>query len=149
MTRRRWNGSHSRKVLESAINRKSAILVGALLSASAGPLPSIETSIIEGLEELGYVDGKTIVFEHRFVEGRPEKLPVLAAALVQQKVDVIIGLGGDIATAAKKVTRTVPIVVGTSDDPVRASLISSLARPGGNITGVTFVMDELAGNNRG
>ena len=174
MTRRRWNGSHSRKVLESAINHKSAILVGALLfalcstvqaqpqgkspahvgwiwygSASAGPLPSIETSIIEGLEELGYVDGKTIVFEHRFAEGRPEKLPVLAAALVQQKVDVIIGLGGDIATAAKKATRTVPIVVGTSDDPVRASLISSLARPGGNITGVTFVMDELAGNNRG
>src|SRR5207253_9751594 len=54
-------------------------------------------------------------------------------------------LGGDIAAAAKKATRTVPIVVGTSDDPVRASIISSLARPGGNITGVTFVMDELAG----
>ncbi len=114
-------------------------------SATAGPLPSIETAIIDGLQELGYVDGKTIVFEHRFAEGRPEKLPVLAAALVEQKVDVIIGLGGDIAAAAKKATRTVPIVVGTSDDPVRASIISSLARPGGNITGVTFVMDELAG----
>jgi hypothetical protein len=66
-------------------------------SAQAGPLPSIETSIIDGLQELGYVDGKTIVFEHRFAEGHPEKLPVLAATLVQQKVDVIIGLGGDIA----------------------------------------------------
>jgi len=170
MSKRRWIGSHSRKVLKSAINRKSAILVGALLSAlcstvqaqpqgkspprvgwlwygsaQAGPLPSIETSIIDGLQELGYVDGKTIVFEHRFAEGRPEKLPEIVAALVRQKVDIIIGLGGDIAAAAKKATRTVPIVVGTSDDPVRASIISSLARPGGNITGVTFVMDELAG----
>ena len=127
MTRRRWIGSHSRKVVKSAINRKSAILVGALLfalcstvqaqpqgkspphvgwiwygSAPAGPLPSIETSIIDGLQELGYVDGKTIVFEHRFAEGRPEKLPVLAAALVQQKVDVIIGLGGDIARRRRR-----------------------------------------------
>ena len=114
-------------------------------SAPAGPLPSIETAIVDGLQELGYVNGKTIVFENRFADGHREKLPELAAALAQQKVDVIIGLGGDIATAAKKATRTVPIVVGTSDDPVRASIISSLARPGGNVTGVTFVMDELAG----
>jgi putative ABC transport system substrate-binding protein len=170
MSKRRWIGSHSRKVVKSAINRKTAILVGAFLaalcstveaqpqgksparvgwiwygSATAGPLPSIETAIIDGLQELGYVDGKTIVFEHRFAEGRPENLSVLAAALVQQKVDVIIGLGGDIAMVAKKATSTIPIVVGTSDDPVRASIISSLARPGGNVTGVTFVMDELAG----
>ncbi|HEU4770683.1 MAG TPA: ABC transporter substrate-binding protein [Candidatus Udaeobacter sp.] len=114
-------------------------------AATAGPLPSIETAIIEGLRGLGYVDGKTILFEHRFADGHPEKLPELAAALARQKVDVIIGLGGDIAAAAKKATQTIPIVVGTSDDPVRASLISSLARPGGNVTGVTFVMDELAG----
>jgi putative ABC transport system substrate-binding protein len=114
-------------------------------SAPAGPLPSIETAIVDGLRELGYVDGNKIVFEHRFADGRPEKLPELAAALVQQKVDVIIGIGGDIAAAAKNATRTVPIVVGTSDDPVRAAIISSLARPGGNVTGVTFVMDELAG----
>jgi putative tryptophan/tyrosine transport system substrate-binding protein len=114
-------------------------------SATAGPLPSIETAIIDGLQELGYVEGKTMVFENRFADGRPEKLPELAADLVRQKVDVIIGLGGDIAVAAKKATRTVPIVVGTSDDPVRAAIVSSLARPGGNVTGVTFVMDELAG----
>jgi putative ABC transport system substrate-binding protein len=145
MSRRLWIGSHSRRLLKSAINRKSAILVGALLAAlcsrveaqpqgksparvgwlwygaaTAGPLPSIETAIIDGLQELGYVEGKTLVFEHRFADGRPEKLPELAAALVQQKVDVIIGLGGDIAAAAKKATQSVPIVVGTSDDPVRA-----------------------------
>jgi ABC-type uncharacterized transport system substrate-binding protein len=114
-------------------------------SAPAGPLPSIETTIMDGLRELGYVEGKTIVFEHRFADGRPERLPELAADLVRQKIDLLIGLGGDIAAAAKKATGKIPIVVGTSDDPVRASLISSLARPGGNITGVTFVMDELAG----
>jgi putative tryptophan/tyrosine transport system substrate-binding protein len=114
-------------------------------SAPAGPLPSLETAIVDGLQELSYVDGKTIMFEHRFAEGRPERLPELAAALVREKVDVIIVLGGDIAAASKRATRTVPIVMGTSDDPVRASIISSLARPGGNITGVTFVMDELAG----
>lgn len=114
-------------------------------SVPAGALPSIETAIVDGLRELGYVEGKTIVFEHRFADGHPEKLPELAADLVRQKVDVMIGIGGDIAAAAKKATEKIPIVVGTSDDPVRASIISSLARPGGNITGVTFVMDELAG----
>jgi putative ABC transport system substrate-binding protein len=114
-------------------------------SAPAGALPSIEMAIVDGLQELGYVEGKTLVFEHRFADGRPEKLPELATGLVRQRVDVIIAIGGDTAMVAKKATGTIPIVVGTSDDPVRASIISSLAHPGGNITGVTFVMDELAG----
>src|SRR5512132_3888415 len=110
-------------------------------SVPAGALPSIETAIVDGLRELGYVEGKTIVFEHRFADGHPEKFSALAADLVRQRVDVIIGIGGDIAAALKKATGKIPIVVGTSDDPVRASIISSLAHPGGNITGVTFVMD--------
>jgi putative ABC transport system substrate-binding protein len=114
-------------------------------SAPGGALPSLETAIVDGLRELGYVEGKTIVFEYRFADGHPERLPELAADLARQKIDVMIGLGGDVAAAAKKATAKVPIVVGTSDDPVRASIISSFARPGGNITGVTFVMDELAG----
>jgi putative tryptophan/tyrosine transport system substrate-binding protein len=114
-------------------------------SAPAGTLPSIEMAIVDGLRELGYAEGKTLVFEHRFADGRPEKLPELAADLVRQKVDVMIAIGGDTAIVAKKATETIPIVVGISDDPVRASIISSLARPGGNITGVTFLMDELAG----
>jgi putative ABC transport system substrate-binding protein len=93
-------------------------------------LPSLETSVVDGLQELGYVEGKTLVFEHRFAGGRPERLSELAADLARQKVDDIVGLGGDIATAAKKATRTIPTVVGTSDDPVRASIVASLARPG-------------------
>jgi putative tryptophan/tyrosine transport system substrate-binding protein len=114
-------------------------------SAPTGALPSLETAIVDGLRELGYVEGKTLVFEHRFADGHPERFQHIAADLVRQKIDVMIGLGGDIAAALKKATSKIPIVVGTSDDAVRASLISSLARPGGNITGVTFVMDELAG----
>jgi len=114
-------------------------------SARAGALPSIETAIVDGLRELGYVEGKTLVFERRFADGHSERLLELAADLARQKIDLMIGIGGDIAAAAKKATAKIPIVVGTSDDPVRASIISSLARPGGNITGVTFVMDELAG----
>jgi putative ABC transport system substrate-binding protein len=89
-------------------------------------LPSIETSIVDGLRELGYVEGKTVVFEHRFAGGRPERLPELAVDLARQQVNVIIGIGGDIAAAAKKATGRIPIVVGTSDDPVRASLVASL-----------------------
>ena len=114
-------------------------------TAPTGALPSIETAIVDGLRELGYVEGKTIVFEHRYADGHPEKFSELAADMVRQRVDVMIGIGGDIATVLKKASGKIPVVVGTSDDPVRASIISSLARPGGNITGVTFVMDELAG----
>jgi putative ABC transport system substrate-binding protein len=114
-------------------------------SATTGPLPSIETAIIDGLKELGYVDRKTMVFEHRFADGHLERVPELANALLQQKVDLISVLGGDIASVVKRTVQTVPIVVGTSDDPVRASIISSLARPGGNVTGVSFLMDEVAG----
>ncbi len=114
-------------------------------SEPAGALPSLESAIVDGLRERGYVEGTNLVFEHRFARGQPQKLPELAADLARQKVDVIIGIGGDIAVATKKATKEIPIVVGTSDDPVRASIIASLARPGGNVTGVTFVMDELAG----
>ena len=134
-------------VVGAQLSGKPPVRVGWIWygSAPAGALPSIETSIVDGLRELGYVEGKTLVFEHRFAGGRPERLPELAADLARQKVDVVIGIGGDIAAAAKKAAGKIPIVVGTSDDPVRASLITSLARPGGNITGVTFVMDEVAG----
>ena len=114
-------------------------------SSPTGALPSVETAIMDGLRELGYVEGKNIVFEYRFANGHPERLPALASALVEQKPDVMIAIGGDIAVAAKNATATIPVIIGTSDDPVRASIISSFARPGGNVTGVTFVMDQVAG----
>ena len=101
--------------------------------------------LLQGLQALGYEDGKTIVIEYRFAEGKPERLPDLAAELVQLKPNVIFAYGGDVAPHAKKATGSIPIVVMVSDDPVQSGLVASLGRPGANVTGITLVYDELAG----
>jgi putative ABC transport system substrate-binding protein len=97
-----------------------------------------------GLRDLGYVEGRNISIEFRYAEGMPERLPALAAELVATRPTVLLAVGGDVADATVKATRTVPIVFVTSADPVQHGLARSLARPGGNATGVTFVMDDLA-----
>jgi putative ABC transport system substrate-binding protein len=102
-------------------------------------------AIRRGLTALGYVEGRNIHFEHRYAEGRPERLPDLAADLVRSKPDLIIAAGGDVAPFAKRATETIPIVMITSADPVQGGLVASLARPAGNVTGVTFVSSDLAG----
>jgi putative ABC transport system substrate-binding protein len=102
-------------------------------------------AIRRGLGALGYVEGRNILFEHRYAEGRPERLPDLASDLVRSKPDLIIAAGGDVAPFAKRATGTIPIVMITSADPVQGGLVASLARPGGNVTGVTFVSSDLAG----
>jgi putative ABC transport system substrate-binding protein len=101
-------------------------------------------AFVRGMSELGYVDGQNIVFEYRFAEGRPERLPELAADLVRFNPDVIFALGGDVAPEVLKATQKIPIAFAVSTDPVRSGLVKSLARPGGNATGVTFLLDELA-----
>jgi putative ABC transport system substrate-binding protein len=102
-------------------------------------------AIRRGLGALGYVEGRNILFEHRYAEGRPERLPDLATDLVRSRPDLIIAAGGDVAPFAKRATGTIPIVMITSADPVQGGLVASLARPGGNVTGVTFVSSDLAG----
>jgi ABC-type uncharacterized transport system substrate-binding protein len=102
-------------------------------------------AIRRGLAGLGYMEGQNILFEHRYAEGKPERFPDLANDLVRAKPDVIIAAGGDVAPFAKRATATIPIVMITSADPVRGGLVASLARPGGNVTGVTFVSSDLAG----
>ncbi len=106
--------------------------------------PDLEAAVLRGLRERGYVDGKTLRIEYRYAQGRQERLPELAVDLARLKVDVLLGIGGDVAIAFKKATSTVPIVVGMSTDPVRSHLAASLARPGGNLTGISFLFDELA-----
>ena len=101
--------------------------------------------IRRGLTALGYVEGQNILFEHRYAEGRLERLPNLASDLVRWNPDLIIAAGGDVAPFATQATRTIPIVMITSADPVQGGLVASLARPGGNVTGVTFVSSDLAG----
>ena len=99
----------------------------------------------QGLRDLGWVEGRNIALEYRFAQGRPDGLSALAAELVRMKVDVIVIEGGQAALAAKHATQTIPIVMAVIDDPVKAGLVASLARPGGNVTGLTLFASELSG----
>src|SRR5262249_15399877 len=110
--------------------------VGFLLGASGESVASLFHAFDEGLRELGYVEGRNIVFEQRYAEGRMERLPDLAAELVRLQVDVIV-TGSNIHVAAvRRATKTIPIVMVFTADPVGAGFVASLARPGGNVTGL-------------
>jgi len=115
---------------------------------TAGPL-SAQSARIEafrqGLRELGYVEGKNIVIELRFGEGKSERVPALAAELVRLKVDIIVSAGPTVTRAAKEATVTIPIVMAQDTDPVGSRFVTSLARPGGNITGLATLAPEISG----
>ena len=99
----------------------------------------------QGLRELGYTEGRNFTIEYRFAEGKLDRVLALAAELVNLKVDVIVTGGGAATRAAKRATSTIPIVMGQDSDPVGAGLVASLARPGGNITGLSRYAPELSG----
>ena len=100
-------------------------------------------AFLQGMRELGYVEGKNLIVEWRFAEGKVERLPTLAAELVQLKVDVIVAAGVQPTSAAQKATTTIPIVMGNSIDPVGSGFVASLVRPGGNITGLSNLIGDL------
>ena len=112
------------------------------LSLSSGPTPTMDIS--PGLRELGWIEGQNIAVEYRWAAGREDQLPALAAELVRLKVDVIVTSSGLAAQAAKRATTTIPIVATFVADPVGAGLVASLARPGGNITGLTTLAAGLS-----
>jgi putative ABC transport system substrate-binding protein len=99
------------------------------------------------LRDLGYIEGQNLAIEYRYAEGKRDRVPQLAAELVRLKVDIIVAAGGDVLTrAAKNATKTIPIVMtGQGSDPVEAGFVTSLARPGGNVTGITNLIRELGG----
>jgi len=111
--------------------------------------PSFRGSNIEafrrGLRDLGYVEGENIVIEFRYAEGKPDRIPSLVAELVQLKVDVLVSGDDPTIRVAKQATKTIPIVMLINQDPVATGLVDSLARPGGNITGISRLTRELSG----
>ena len=99
----------------------------------------------QGLRELGYVEGQNVAIEARWAEGRYDRYPTLAADLVRLKVDVIVAWSGAATQAAQQATRTIPIVMSAANDPVGSRLVAGLARPGGNVTGTSFMAPDLVG----
>ena len=114
------------------------------LALNLAPGPLIE-AFRQGLRDLGYVEGRNVVIEYRNAEGKPERFPALAAELVALKVDVILVGSTPQALAAKQATKTIPIVFTGTADPVGSGLVTSLARPGGNVTGLSNLAAELVG----
>src|SRR5215475_1082221 len=114
-------------------------------SDSRAALPRNLEAFRQGLRELGYTEEKSVIIEHRYADGRPERLPALAEELVRLKVDIIVADTSAAARGAKKATSTIPIVIASGSDPTQSGLVMSLARPGGNITGLTNYSGELLG----
>jgi putative ABC transport system substrate-binding protein len=115
-----------------------------LLRPGSPPDPYVD-AFRQGLRDLGYVEQQTITMEYRWAGGKSARLPLLAAELVHLNVDVIVTQGEVATRAVKEATSTIPIVMATSGDPVGAGLIASLARPGGNVTGLSSVAPDLTG----
>jgi putative ABC transport system substrate-binding protein len=164
-----WIASLGRTVVKLAVTRPVTALLLLLLAAPLGmataqppqkvprvgylkggsPSDPLRQRWLEafrqGLRELGYVEGQNIAIESRWTEGKDDRLPALAADLVRSKVDVIVAETGAATRAAQQATRTIPIVMSLVNDPVGGGLVASLARPGGNVTGLTIMSPDLVG----
>jgi putative tryptophan/tyrosine transport system substrate-binding protein len=119
--------------------------IGFLSAASSSAISARVEAFRQGLRELGYVEGKNIFIEWRFADGKSDRLPSLAAELVRLKVDVIVAEAPTSTRSAKQATVTIPIVMMFDDDPVGSGFVASLARPGGNITGLSTLSPEISG----
>ena len=135
------------RVIAEAQQPKKVPRIGYLSSPDPARESTRSEAIRLALRELGYIEGQNIAIEYRYAEGKRDRHPELAAELVRLKVDIIVVAGGvALIRAAKNATKTIPIVMmGTGSDPVEAGLVESLARPGGNVTGITNLTRELGG----
>jgi len=132
-------------VAVAAQQPKKIPLIGSLGAASVSTGAARREAFRQGLRELKYVEGKNIVIEERYAEGKPERLPALAAEIVSLKVDIIVTGGSTPTRAAKEATKTIPIIMANEGDPVGNGFVASLAHPGGNITGLSNLTPEISG----
>jgi len=149
MERRTFLGTLGLSVLAAplAAEAQQAVKIPRIgfLAVNLAASPHLPEAFRQGLRDLGYVEGRNVVIEYRETEGKPERFPALAAELVALKVDVILAGGTPHALAAKQATKTIPIVFASVADPVASGLVTSLARPGGNVTGLSNFAPELVG----
>jgi ABC-type uncharacterized transport system substrate-binding protein len=136
---------HTFAVITEAQQPTKVPRIGYLSATSPSVNPTRIEAFRQGLRELGYVEGKNIAIEWRYAEGKQDRVPALAADLVRLKVEVIVTGGPAITPAVKEATTTIPIVMGYDNDPVGYGFVASLARPGGNITGLANFNPELSG----
>jgi putative tryptophan/tyrosine transport system substrate-binding protein len=123
-------------------------VVGFLSSGSQRAFAPQAAGFLQGLKETGYVEGQNVIIEYRWAEGRYDRLSTMADELVRRPVAVLATSGGNVAArAAKAATTSIPIVFTTADDPVATDLVTSLNRPGGNVTGVSFISGVLTAKN--
>jgi len=118
-------------------------VVGFLSAQSPGTAAPLVNAFRRGLAEAGYADGQNVTIEYRFTEGRIDRLSGMAADLVRRRVSVIASTGSGIAIGAKAATGTIPIVFGVAEDPVKLGLVASISHPGGNATGINFLLAEV------
>ena len=125
-------------------------VVGFMSGRSPEDSARIASAFRQGLADAGFIEGQTVNIEYRWANGDSDKLPALAADLVNRKVAVLVGVGGDVsAAAAAKATKIIPVVFGMGGDPVKAGLVASFNRPGGNVTGFTLWTNEIASKRLG
>src|SRR5262245_60751968 len=132
-------------VIAEAQQAKKVPHIGYLSVTSLSATPARVEAFRQGLRDLGYIEGKTIVIEWRSAEGKLDRLSALASDLVRFKVDIIVTAGSTSTRASKEATTTIPIVMAFDNDPVGAGVVASLAHPGGNVTGLSSLAPELSG----
>ena len=136
--------------LVARAQRPAMLIIGFMSGRSPEDSADVASAFRQGLADTGFIEGQTVKIEYRWANGDYDKLPALAADLVNQKVAVLVGVGGDVSAAvAAKATKIIPVVFGMGGDPVKAGLVASFRRPGGNVTGFTLWTTETESKRLG